>query len=142
MSGFGDFQAGAGRVGADLGVVSAMIGGVILIIIAVVLAILAFVPLSSTSYEGSNTPCSSNFPCTISGEICHENKCVKKTTSKKKTHLWLLIVALVLVGIAGLSIWYARWWKKEIAHNRAAQQLGGVMMETDLASAALNSFRR
>jgi len=142
MSGFGDFQAGAGRVGADLGVVSAMIGGVILIIIAVVLAIVAFVPLSSTSYEGSDFPCSSDSQCTTAGEVCHENKCAKKTTSKKKTHLWLLLVALVLVGIAGLSIWYARWWKKEIAHNRSAQQLGGVMMETDLASAALNSFRR
>lgn len=139
MSGFGDFQAGAGRVGADLGVVSAMIGGVILIIIAVVLAILAFVPLSSTSYEGT-TFCN-NGECP-DGEICQDLQCVKKTTSKKKTHLWLLIVALVLVGIAGLSIWYARWWKKEIAHNRAAQQLGGVMMETDLANAALNSFRR
>lgn len=140
MSGFGDFQAGAGRVGADLGVVSAMIGGVILIIIAVVLAILAFVPLASTSYEGTGNLCK-NGECP-DGEICQDLQCVKKTTSKKKTHLWLLIVALVLVGIAGLSIWYARWWKKEIAHNRAAQQLGGVMMETDLASAALNSFRR
>jgi H+/Cl- antiporter ClcA len=139
MSGFGDFQAGAGRVGADLGVVSAMIGGVIFIIIAIVLAIVAFIPLASTSYEGSGKLCADGCD---PGEFCDAGQCVKKNTSKKKRHLWLLLVALVLVGIAGLSIWYARWWKKEIAHNRSAQQLGGVMMETDLASAALNSFRR
>ena len=114
MQNLGNFQAGMGRIGADANVMGAYIGATILILIAVGFGVMAFVPMTS----GDCT--------TVSNDVLSQNTC------EKKKYYWFLLISLGLVLLAIFTVWSAKWWKQEIAHNKTAQEVGGTLFEAQL----------
>lgn len=120
MQDFGKFQAGMGRIGADANVMGAYIGATVLILFAVGFGVMAFVPITS----GDCT--------TWSSENKKENDVFSQSTCEKKNHYWFLLISLGLVLLAIFTVWIAKWWKKEISHNKTAQEVGGTLFEAQL----------
>ena len=119
MQDLGNFQAGMGRIGADANVMGAYILASILILIAVALGVMAFVPMKSGD-------------CTTDWSSNNKKENISNATCEKKNYYWFLLISLGLVLLAIFTVWIAKWWKKEISHNKTAQEVGGTLFEAQL----------
>ena len=142
----GNFQAGAGKVGADVGVIGAIITAVIMVIIAIVMTVLALTPRKPSdcpsredeAKDQVNTLCMGN----QSSEACTSAKQqlvdAQQHCSSKEKHLGLLF-GLLLIPVAILIVWLSFWWKGEVNKNRTAAQIGGTMFEAGLLKNMLHN---
>jgi len=138
-SSIGDFQANVGKASADVGVVGAYVMGSILIIIGIVMGIMALIPRSPTNCDVENSRRQASFQCTP--PVVSQINCVRATKtlaqeqqrcSSKRRNLWLLL-GLLLIPLAMGLVWYSRWWRHLVHHNRGAAQVGGAMAEINIA---------
>jgi hypothetical protein len=127
----GDFQASIGRASSDVGVIGAIVTGVVLSLIGIVLFVLAFVPLSIES----NTDCQSDADCKDVegvGVTCRTDW--PRVCTDKRKFWWLILVGVGLFAIAGFTIWYSIWWRKQVHRSRGFAHLSALGTESGLLS--------
>jgi hypothetical protein len=124
----GNFQEDVGKVSGNIGVIISTVFGALMIIIAIGFAITAFIPMEIDSTKDSGFKCNDSRPC-LGGEECVNNKCIQRHKGTKKKHYWFFIISVVLIIIAIFWMWFSRWWRNYVYHNRTAAIIGGTGME-------------
>ena len=136
----GDFQAQVGRKDADINVAVAWGVGVVLLLTAVVMTIIALIPRKPIDCPDDVNDANDQVKILCDGGILQDEckdakqdlaKAQKHCATKEKT-LWLLW-GLLLIPLAALIIFLARWWQRETRHSRSVAQLGGAVTEVGLA---------
>ena len=133
---FGNFQAGAGRVGTSLNVIHSYIGAFFMVLIAAGLGWVAFQPLDTYTYTSTGKECAIPQDCTGADQSCVNKMCSTIQTTTKR-HYWLLIISFVLICIAYFIVWEAKMVKEIITQDKNTQQVGGLMFEASLLSKLL-----
>jgi hypothetical protein len=82
---FGNFQAGAGRVGSSLNVINSYVGAAIMVLIAGVLGWVAFLPLNNYTFTSTGKECAITQDCTGADQSCVNKMCSTTQTTTKDT---------------------------------------------------------
>ena len=130
-SDIGKGQASIGRGLSTWNRFTAKIGAVFLVIVGIVLIILSFVPLASQT----GTKCKYDQDCP-SGNECDviNSRC---NTAKKKNPV-LAIVGLIMIGMAGLTVWYSNAMYNFAHESDENAQVAGLIGEVGLANSLFN----
>ena len=136
----GDFQAQVGRKDADINVAVAWGVGVVLVLTAIVMTIVALIPRRPIDCPDKVDEANDQVKILCKGsmlqDMCegakHDLAKAKQYCATKEKTLWLLW-GLLLIPLAVLIIFVARWWQGETRHSRSVAQLGGTMTEVGLA---------
>ena len=144
----GNFQANVGIFSADIGVIMSYIIAGILIITSIILAVFAFIPMNPQNCDDLDTLKQDKLFNCDKTKISYDNsKCnnatdtyndEKNRCSKKVKNTWLLFF-LLLIPLAIFIIFFSKWWKNYVHHNKTAAQVGGTLFELNTLKNLINN---
>ena len=127
QSGFGDFQANVGRVGATFNYVWAWL----FLIVFTVFGIIGIVQgINGTHCACEDIACLDGSPC----GACTKGTCDQKVTRRSYIGYGILCIAIGIIVLV-----FSRWWMKAVYKDKGVAEFGGAMTEMDMIG---NMFNR
>jgi sterol desaturase/sphingolipid hydroxylase (fatty acid hydroxylase superfamily) len=118
LNNIGNIQSSVGKADADISMIGAYCVAVFMVLLAIFFAVTAFTPRKPSDCLDDNKT----------------ERCQHKTRK-----FGVLGISVILILVACLVIFLAKWWKKEVYTNKTAAQIGGTMAELNIVNQLFNN---